>query len=927
METKNKTGKQHSGKSSSFSPPASALTKQPESEIHSDYQQLLSIFESIDEPIYVADPQTYELLYTNKVIKKIFGDIAGKKCYQALQNLDAPCPFCTNNYIFGPNLGKTYIWEFQNRVDKRWYRCIDKAIHWPDGRMVRYEMAIDLTVRKFAEQALREAEEKYRHIVENSLDAIIMIQDNKITYANKATCNIFGYSFEELVGKSILKHIAPEHKTMIKDKSAKRLKGQLQPSNYEFTGISKNGTRLFMEASSAGPFIYEQKPTTLSIIRDITDRKQSHKQLRILENAVTQATDGIAIIDIKGNLLFVNDSFAQMHGYRATELPGKHLKIFHTPEQITREVNPFLRKVRQHGHHSGEINHLKKDGTIFPSWISINMLVDENNKPFAFACITVDLTSRRQLKKALAEYEAKYKSLFENSIDGIAITGGKKIYFVNRALLDIGGYKNEKEFLKIPLLKHFTPESGKIIEDRIRKRIEGKPLSSHYEAEVVCKNKKIKNVEMATFPLSIEGQIYSQSTIRDITKRKEAEKTLGKLNEELNIKNKKLKQLSLKDPLTGLYNHLYFEEIIEAELERTRRYAHPLSVIMLDIDYFKSINDIYGHHFGDLILKQLAKQLTNIVRRYDILIRYSGEEFVIISPGTNRGNGATLARRILDAVGLYNFGNKKHSVKLKLSGAVTSYPEDKIIKGTDLVDLAGRILDKAKQSGGNRVYLTIDLNHKKHPPSRQKTKQDTVKYLREKMEKLTKQANQSLVESIFALAKTIELKDHYTGEHVERTVQYATEIASTLNTPSEEVERIRQAAILHDLGKIGVSDKILLKKSKLTKKEFEEIKKHPQIAADILRPIHFLHDLIPYIFYHHERWDGKGYPSGLKRDEIPLGARIISLADVYQALISDRPYRKAFSRLEALKLIKKGSGTQFDPKVVNSFLNIIRQEK
>ena len=195
------------------------------------------------------------------------------------------------------------------------------------------------------------------------------------------------------------------------------------------------------------------------------------------------------------------------------------------------------------------------------------------------------------------------------------------------------------------------------------------------------------------------------------------------------------------------------------------------------------------------------------------------------------------------------------------------------------------------------------------------------------MDKLTKQANQTLIESIFALAKTIELKDHYTGEHVEKTVQYATEIASTLGIPTEEVERIRQAAILHDLGKIGISDKILLKKSKLTKREFEEIKKHPQIAADILRPIHFLHDLIPYIFYHHERWDGKGYPSGLKGNDIPLGARIISLADVYKALISDRPYRKSFPKLEALKLIKKGSGTQFDPGIVKSFLHIINQEK
>ena len=162
---------------------------------------------------------------------------------------------------------------------------------------------------------------------------------------------------------------------------------------------------------------------------------------------------------------------------------------------------------------------------------------------------------------------------------------------------------------------------------------------------------------------------------------------------------------------------------------------------------------------------------------------------------------------------------------------------------------------------------------------------------------------------------------------MEKTVYYATELARRLGMPSNEVERIRQAAILHDLGKIGISDKILLKKSKLSSKEFDVIKKHPQIAADILRPIQVLHDIIPYIFYHHERWDGSGYPSGLNKEEIPLGARIIALADVYQALSSDRSYRKAYNKGRVIKLIKEGAGTQFDPNIVDVFLGILKEEK
>jgi len=148
-----------------------------------------------------------------------------------------------------------------------------------------------------------------------------------------------------------------------------------------------------------------------------------------------------------------------------------------------------------------------------------------------------------------------------------------------------------------------------------------------------------------------------------------------------------------------------------------------------------------------------------------------------------------------------------------------------------------------------------------------------------------------------------------------------------LNLSQDEALLVRQAAILHDLGKIGISEKILLKKGSLSRKEFNEIKKHPEIGVDIIRPVHFLHGIIPLMLYHHERWDGKGYPNGLKAEQIPVGARIIAVADSYQALTSDRPYRRAYSEEDARTIMKKSSGTQFDPKIVDAFLNILEQEK
>jgi HD-GYP domain-containing protein (c-di-GMP phosphodiesterase class II) len=202
-----------------------------------------------------------------------------------------------------------------------------------------------------------------------------------------------------------------------------------------------------------------------------------------------------------------------------------------------------------------------------------------------------------------------------------------------------------------------------------------------------------------------------------------------------------------------------------------------------------------------------------MVRRYDALVRYGGEEFLVICSGSDRASAVNLAKRLLDAINLFDFGNKKQSVKLKLSIAVAAYPEDRATKGMDLVELTDQIIRRAKESGGNRVYSSLDINKKKSSAFTENGT-DNIKKLRDKVEKLNKNVNQSLIESIFAFAKTIEAKDHGTGEHVERTVKYATEVARVLRIPERDIELIRQAAMLHDLGKIGVSESILLKKGK-----------------------------------------------------------------------------------------------------------------
>lgn len=401
--------------------------------------------------------------------------------------------------------------------------------------------------------------------------------------------------------------------------------------------------------------------------------------------------------------------------------------------------------------------------------------------------------------------------------------------------------------------------------------------------------------------------------------------------QKLSLDNKlllnRLKEISVKDPLTGLYNYRYLRERLFAEFKRAKRYILPLSVIMIDMDYFKSINDIYGHQYGDALLKEIAKYLMDSSRSNDIVIRYGGEEFLIILPDTSKEGAVIFGGRLLEALNSRTFDPKGKKIKLKASMGIACYPDVGINTESELLNAADKVLREAKESGGNRLSIYKWVGKKEMEGILKSGKRENIYKLKEKLSKTEKRVNQTLLESIYAFAKTIETKDFYTSEHSENMVSIVTDIGKKFNLSDKEMEDLEHAAMLHDLGKIGVPDVILHKKGKLTKKEYETIKKHPEMGAEIIRNVHFLNGVVPIVLYHHERFDGLGYTSGLKGEEIPLGARIVAVADVYQALVSDRPYRKAYSKQEGLKIIKEGAGTQFDPAVVKAFLAIMRQKK
>jgi diguanylate cyclase (GGDEF)-like protein/PAS domain S-box-containing protein len=749
----------------------------------------------------------------------------------------------------------------------------------------------------------------------------------KIVDVNDFTLQLYKAKSKEELTQSLGKVFTPESYQTFKEELIVLANGQFV---FEGEALQKaldgKAFSVYIKVTVAPDHEKTLSKVFASII-DITEIKKAEQSIRDNEERyrklVELSPDGIAV-NVDGKAAFINTAGARMLGANSVdEIIGRAVSDFVCPASLKR-VNESIAQILE----NGVSMKLKEEDFMRLDRITINVelsavpITYQGKK--AIQIIFRDITERKKAEGSLIEANRKielYKRLVEFSGDGIyrySFEEGR-IIFANQGLVDILDLDCQPKELEGKLLKDvliYTEKPG-----TLRKAVEGKGELRNFEYHFKTLKGQdrwvIHNSFLFDDPLG--GEKTVESIVKDITKRKQTEEEIKKLYKELLKSNQRLKQLVVRDSQTGLYNYRFLTDVIEREFYRAKRYAYPFSIIMLDIDYFKSINDAYGHQFGDLVLKQLAKELKRFVRRYDIVIRYGGEEFIVISPATDRTSAVSLAQRILDALNLCNFGNRKHTIKLKLSMVAVSYPEDKVIEGMDLIKLADHVLNKVKESGGNKLYSSMDIKE----VAVQEESND-IKFLRTKISKLTKRANQNLSEAIFAFAKTLEVKDHYTGEHVENTVFYATEVAKELGLSKEEAELVKQAATLHDLGKVGISEKILLKKSKLTKKEFNEIKKHPQYGADILRPIQFLHGIIPFIFYHHERWDGKGYPSGIKGSEIPLGARIIAIADVYQALTSDRPYRKAYPKKEAVKIIKRESGAQFDPAVVDAFLKVLR---
>lgn len=367
----------------------------------------------------------------------------------------------------------------------------------------------------------------------------------------------------------------------------------------------------------------------------------------------------------------------------------------------------------------------------------------------------------------------------------------------------------------------------------------------------------------------------------------------------------KLTYLASYDSLTKLYNHRYFHDEMDRQWKRHTELQCNVALVMMDIDYFKQYNDFCGHQEGDKVLEQIAKMILQNTRPQDIACRYGGEEFAIIMPDTTVEGARAAAERIRKCVADMDFPGSEYlpNKNLTMSLGVSVMSQDDS-SHNDVITRADTALYRAKYLRKNRV--------------------ESYQNVFDQFESLDDKARDALI-SVKGLVGIVNVRDDYTYSHTERVVYCCEMMADSMNMTAEDRRKLIIAAYMHDIGKVNISREVLISSRKLNDEEWEKIKNHPTAGKNIISNIRGMENIGQIIEQHHERFDGKGYPYGLSGDQIEPLARILTLADSFDAMTNNRPYQQKKSIPEALEEIKRCKGAQFDPYYADLFIEMIRE--
>lgn len=604
---------------------------------------------------------------------------------------------------------------------------------------------------------------------------------------------------------------------------------------------------------------------------------QLQKSEALFKTIFYQAPVGIAIGFNDSNIInnnnmwqSINPMFEKIIGRRSEELTDINWVDITHPDDIEKDIELFEKfKAREIDGYSMEKRYIKADGSY--TWVHMVIaglhLGGENTN--SHICIIEDINERKIAEEALRESE-RSKAVLLSHFPGLAYRCNYDkdwtMQFLSDGCLALTGYKPEALLnnKKLSYNEMITPEYRAILW-REWERILALDIPFRYEYEITAASGERKWV------LELGQGIYNEKNelealegiVIDITEHKKKEAQILFLSEH--------------DLMTGLYNRKFFED---EKLRMDRRGdCLPLSIMLTGINGLRLINDAFGYAEGDQVIREVAKILQNCCREGDILARTGGDEFSILMKNTSYNEAYYIQQEINNACDIYNRKINDRSYDISIS---SGYSTKETIEGS---------IDQESKAAGDSMYNSKLLNRKS--------------------------SHSSILSSILA---TLYARSQETEEHAERIASISNKIGERMQLPQKSLDELKLFSMLHDIGKIGIDDRILNKPGKLSDKEWSVMKNHPEIGYRIAMSSPELESVAEYILSHHERWDGNGYPKGLKGDNIPLLSRILAVADAYDAMTEDRVYRRALSEEAAIEEIRKNSGTQFDPNVVRIFL-------
>jgi len=602
------------------------------------------------------------------------------------------------------------------------------------------------------------------------------------------------------------------------------------------------------------------------LIGTILMRIQTEKALQESEAKfrayMEKAPVGIFVANSEGRYIEVNRAACEMSGYTEAELLDLTVPDFIAQEFLEKGMKSFERLLKE-GYVEDEIMVCKKNRERF--WINlVAVVIDNSNNLIAFC---QDITERKQTEEAL-----KFKNIILNtqqevSLDGILVVNEKvEIVSFNQRFVDIWEIPDDIMASQSgqKALDYVLPKLVDPEEfiNRINYLNENKQVKSH--AEIALTDGRI--LELYSAPMFGHNEHYYGRVYyyRDITERKDAEE--------------KIRYLSFHDQLTGLYNRHFLEKEMK-RLDTERQL--PIGMIMADLNGLKLANDTFGHKAGDEMLKQTAEILRSSCRREDIIARWGGDEFIIFLPQTTEEDAKAICQRIEEKC------------------------QETYVKDMSLSLAVGAAIKNSTKKGLEELLKEAEENMYKH-----------------------KRAESQQVKSagLKTMLKSLEAKSFETEAHYSSMQDAAQKIGKKIGLSESELSKLKILISLHDIGKINISAEILTKKGPLTAEEWDIIRKHPETGYRIVRATEEFAHVAEDILSHHERWDGSGYPQGLKGKEVPLPARITAIADAFEVMSSGRPYKKAMAREEIIAELKRWAGSQFDPELADVFLTILEEE-